>query len=276
MKSDDLKSPLGAVLGLAAVLIGTVGSASAHFLEVLPETSVLSSSEPKPIGIDLTFTHPMAGGPVMTLARPKAVEVLAEGRKTSLLENLEKVERQGKEAYRLIHTPEGPGAHIYYVEPEPYWEPAEDAYIVHFTKTIVDAYDGGEGWDALVGAPVEIEPLTRPFGIWSGSVFSGRVLKDGEPFADSIVEVEYRGEGRFDLPSAAFETQELKTDGNGIFHVALPRAGWWGMAALVEAPTALESPDGRQVPLEWGGALWIEARDLTESGMFAGGEEGKQ
>lgn len=56
------------------------------------------------------------------------------------------------------------------MEPKPYFEPAEDCYIIHYTKTVVSAF-GLEGWDRELGLKTEIVPLTRPFGLYAGNVF---------------------------------------------------------------------------------------------------------
>ena len=53
--------------------------------------------------------------------------------------------------------------------------------IIHYTKVVVNAMGAEEGWDTLVGFPVEIEPLVRPYGLWTGNAFRGIVKKHGEP-----------------------------------------------------------------------------------------------
>ena len=90
-----------------------------------------------------------------------------------------KSQSTGKTAWTLTEDLPEPGAAIFFVEPQPYWEPAEGKYIVHYAKVVVDSCASGEGWDALVGLPVEIEPLTRPTGLWTGNLFTGVVLKHG-------------------------------------------------------------------------------------------------
>ena len=87
---------------------------------------------------------------------------------------------------------------MFYVEPEPYWEPAEGKYIVHHAKVVVDAGATGKDWDAMVGAPVEIEPLVRPTGLWTGNLFQGIVRKDGKPVPFAEIEVEYMNDGSDD------------------------------------------------------------------------------
>ena len=42
----------------------------------------------------------------------------------------------------------------------------------------------------------------------------------------------------------------------------MPRAGWWGFAALVEGDTPMKAPDGKSVPVEEGALIWVKATDM--------------
>ena len=42
----------------------------------------------------------------------------------------------------------------------------------------------------------------------------------------------------------------------------MPRAGWWGFAALVDRGNTLPNPDGVEVPVETGALIWVFARDM--------------
>ena len=70
---------------------------------------------------------------------------------------------------------------MFYMEPQPYWEPAEDTLIVHYTKTVVTAFGDDEGWDEEIGLKAEIVPLSKPFGLYAGNVFQGIVKLNGKP-----------------------------------------------------------------------------------------------
>lgn len=250
-------------LGLVfiASLLGCATPALAHFQELLPSTDLVGPAAPE-VTLDLTFTHPMARGPVMEMKRPQRFGVVTEAGDTDLLTTLTEAPRDGKTAWTAPYRPAGPGDYIFYVEPQPYWEEAEQKSIIHYAKVVVDAYDAGEGWDRLIGLPVEIEPLTRPYGLWTGNVFSGLVRKDGKPVPFATVEVEWVNDGSLTPPADAFVTQVVKADGNGVFTYALPRSGWWGFAALVDGDTPLNGPDGKPHDVELGGLLWVKATDM--------------
>jgi len=127
---------------------------------------------------------------------------------------------------------------------------------------VVDAFGAEAGWDAMVGFPVEIEPLVRPYGLWTGNLFRGIVRKGGEPVPFAEVEVEWRNDGSVRPPADPFITQVIKADAAGVFAYAMPRAGWWGFAALVEGDRPMTNPDGELVPVEQGALIWVRTRDM--------------
>ena len=246
---------------LVALVAVLPAAAAAHFQEILPSADVLPDGGE--VTLSLVFTHPMEGGPVMPMAKPQKVGKLAGGAVTDLMPALTEKPVDGKAAWSLTDTLPEPGAAVYFVTPAPYWEPAEGKYIVHHAKVIVDAFASGEGWEALAGLPVEILPLTRPTGLWTGNSFTGVVLKDGQPVPFAEVEVEFVNDGSVAIPNDAFITQVIRADANGTFSYALPKAGWWGFAALVEADEPMAAPDGKPAPVEEGGLLWVKATDMA-------------
>lgn len=236
--------------------------ALAHFQELIPSSDTVTVGGPRSITIDLAFTHPMARGPVMEMARPARFGVrTAEGRE-DLLASLRLRKVAGKTAWRAAYRFKAPGNYLFFVEPRPYWEPAEGKMIVHYTKVVVDAFASGEGWDRPVGLPVEIMPLARPYGLWTGNLFSGVVMRDGAPVPHAEIEVEWRNDGTVKAPADAFITQVVKADSRGVFHYGLPRAGWWGFAALLNGERPMANPEGKPVPVELGGLIWVRARDM--------------
>ena len=143
------------------------------------------------------------------------------------------------------------------VEPAPYFEPAEDKFIIHYTKTVVAAFGEEEGWDAPLGLKTEIVPLTRPFANYTGNVFRGRVLLDGKPVAGADVEVESYNKGKaHTAPNDFYVTQVVKTDENGVFTYGIPWAGWWGFAALNTSAEKMEYK-GEAKEVELGAVMWV-------------------
>lgn len=235
--------------------------ASAHFQELIPAADILPEDGDRVVRLDLAFTHPMERGPVMEMAPPVRFGVVGEAGTTDLKAALKKRTMDGKAAYSAEYKVTAPGNYAFFVEPAPYWEPAEGKTIIHYTKVVVD-FASGEGWDRLVGLPVEIEPLVRPYGLWTGNVFRGIVRHDGQPVPFAEIEVEWRNDGSVAAPSDPFITQVIKADASGTFSYAMPRAGWWGFAALIEGATPMKAPDGKPAPVELGGLIWVKTVDM--------------
>lgn len=251
------RTALSALPALAALALLSPAPAQAHFQELLPSADVLP--EGGAVTLDLVFTHPVEIGPVMAMARPAAVGVLAGGVETDLAPALVEAPQGGVMAWQITHDLPEPGAAIFHVTPAPYWEPAEGKFIVQYAKVVVDSYASGEGWEAMVGLPVEIRPLTRPTGLWAGNLFTGVVTKAGAPVPFAEIEVEFVNDGSITPPNDAFITQVITADVNGTFSYAMPFAGWWGFAALIEGDAPMISPAGAEVPVEEGALIWVRA-----------------
>ena len=245
------------VLSLAMPILS-----QAHFQELIPDTDLVTAQSGSRLSLALTFTHPMQGGPVMEMGVPHRFGVLGPDGDVDLKSSLIPQKLEGKQCYRADYRVRKPGDYIFYIEPAPYWEPAEGVMIVHYAKVVVDAYGAGEGWDAELGLPVEIMPLTRPYGLWTGNLFSGVVKKAGHPVPYAEVEVEWLNDGSLTPPADAFITQVVKADAAGVFSYAMPRAGWWGFAALLEGDEKMKNPQGEAVPVETGGLIWVHTRDM--------------
>ncbi len=251
--------------------IGLATSGQAHFGALIPADDIISQEDSKKLELAVKFIHPMERH-YMEMARPIQFGVLQNGRKTDLLATLSEAKGKAPEqdrdftAWRTTYQIKRPGDYTFYVEPAPYWEPAEDLFIIHYTKVCVNALGLEEGWDQPVGLETEIIPLTRPYGLWSNNLFTGRVLVKGKPQAGAEVEVEYLNESpdnpsQVKAPSDPYVTQVVKADADGVFSYAMPRAGWWGFAALSEADWKLQK-DGLEKGVEIGAVYWVHTTDM--------------
>jgi len=252
------------MFALAAPVI--VSPAEAHFLVLLPSTDVVDSPQDAELTFDIQFTHPMEQGPVMPMETPVQFFLARNGKRVDLLKALQPRRLQGQPAFFARYRLDNPGDHVFALEPAPYWEKLEKKWIVHYTKVVVN-FMGDEGdWANPVGLPVEIQPLTRPYGLWVGNCFRGIVLHNGQPVPFADVEVEYwNTDKKVAAPNDAFVTQVIKTDGQGVFCYGIPRAGWWGFAALVDGPEKRPGPDGQPADVELGGVIWVQAIDMVET-----------
>ncbi len=244
-----------AMLAALALVLAMTIPAEAHFGMLIPSADHASQNQ-RTLDLTLSFSHPF-GMQGMELVKPKAA-VFFDGQRQDLTGKLAKTTVMGHTAWKMGYDFKRPGVYAFVMEPQPYWEPAEDCFIVHLTKTLVPAFGGDEGWDEPLGLAVEIVPLTRPFGNYAGDTFTGQVLAGGNPVPGAEVEVElYNKDKKFAAPTEYNETQVVKADGNGVFTFACPQPGWWGFAALITADNKLPAPDGSgDKDIELGGVLW--------------------
>ena len=242
------------------ILLLVTGAARGHFGMMIPSDSMILQGEDRTVTLELSFSHPFEGQG-MEMDMPKTFGVLINGKRQNLLENLNQTRIMEHTAWSIQFNIKRPGVYIFYMEPQPYWESAEDTFIVHYTKTVVTAYGDDEGWDQEVGLKTEIIPLSKPFGLYAGNVFQGIVKLDGKsvPFAE--VEVEYYNKnGRFTAPNVYMITQTIKADENGVFTYAAPKSGWWGFAALNPADFKLKHM-GKDKDVELGAVIWVKFHD---------------
>lgn len=260
-----------------AALASATSFAHAHFqLLYVDDTAMQKAHE---LEVAAVFTHPFDGGPTMAMGKPLAFSHINShnGEKTDLLRYLRPVEWQGQEnragAFRATLPKEmmrALGDHIFVLEPEPYLEAEEDLYIQQFTKLIVNVGGVPGQWADAQDLPVDIKPLSKPYANWTGGVFRAQVLADGKPVPYAQIEVEYLNhgveldrnafnpKGEVTSPQPAFNTLSTYSDAEGVVTIGLPRAGWWGIAALNIGST--KTYKGKALSQD--AVLWIQARDM--------------
>ncbi|MCG8565435.1 MAG: DUF4198 domain-containing protein [Desulfobacterales bacterium] len=242
---------------LTTMMVLGCGTALAHFGMVIPSDNMVMQGEAETVNIDLSFSHPFEGIG-MDLVKPKSFYAVVGGKRRDLIQELTPRKIMGNPAWKGSFTPKRPGLAAFVMEPQPYWEPAEDCFIIHYTKTYVAAFGDDEGWDEPLGLATEILPLSKPHGLWAGNLFQGQVLVNGKPVPGAEVEVEYYNEGKkISAPSDYMITQTIKADGNGIFSYVAPFPGWWGFAALTTAEEKIKH-QGVEKDVEQGAVIWVK------------------
>lgn len=235
----------------------------AHFGMVIPSDNMVMQEDSKVIDIQLSFSHPfeMIG---MPLEKPENFYVVKDGKNLVLNGTLQEIKMMDHKAWKTEYKIKRPGAYTFVMEPKPYWEPAEDCFIVHYTKTVVAAFGDDDGWDHELGLKTEIVPLSKPFGLYSKNVFQGIVKLDGKAVPYAEVEVEFfNRHKKAHAPTDYMITQTIKADGNGVFTYAAPGFGWWGFAALNVSNKKMMH-NGQEKDIELGAVLWVKFEKWQE------------
>jgi cobalt/nickel transport protein len=224
---------------------------------VIPSDSMVVQGDSRVVKVHLSFSHPFAGLG-MALTKPEVFAVLANGKREDLLDKLNETRRMGHLAWEIDYRISRPGVYMFFMEPHPYWETAEDCFIIHYTKTVITAFGDDDGWDGEIGLETEIVPLTKPFGLFVGNVFQGIVKLEGKPVPYAEVEVEYYNEDvKSEAPTEYMVTQTIKADQNGVFTYAVPKSGWWGFAALNTSDKKMKY-QGEDKDIEMGAVIWVK------------------
>lgn len=254
---------------LSAATLFTALPAAAHFqLAYTPEVN-LSKAGNQPV--KLIFWHPFENGHVMDMAQPQEFYAIHRGKKIDLQPTLQPITFTGTSnqaaAFNATLPVKRSGDYIMVVKPEPYLEPSEDIYIQQITKSFVNNSEVPTDWMNALGLETEILPLNRPTNIVAGSTFTGRVLSEGQPAAGVEIEIEYMAAE----PDMATNSPQESTaepmpggaivaisDANGYFTFGIPKAGFWGFAALGSGPQ--KQHKGKDLSQD--AVLWIRAFDV--------------
>lgn len=255
----------------ALAVVSFAFPAFAHFQMVYTPESALE--RPEELHFKIVFTHPFEAGHTMDMAGVEQFYMVNKGEKKDLKGSLSPIFWSGLsntgKAYEAKVPLRGMGDFVFGLVPAPYYEPSEEVWMQQCTKVIVNVAGLPTDWDSEIGLPVEILPLAKPYGLWTGNVFSGVVKADGKPVPFAEIEVEFLNhrpdvennrfakEGEVEAPQDCFVTQTIRADANGTFVYALPREGWWGFAAL-----GVKTLEYKGAELGQDAVLWVQVRDM--------------
>ena len=266
---------------ISSVVAGFLASSAfAHFQMVYTPESALEKGGDLPL--KLVFTHPFADEHTMDMGlqadktREGVVDffVVHKEKKTDLKGTLKDIKFTGSHnagmGYETTYKARSLGDYVFALTPAPYYEANEDAYLQQITKMVVNVAGAPTDWDAELGLKAEIVPLTKPYSIWAGSTFTGIVKSEGKPVPFAEIEVEYinhdidikknmtNKKGKYTAPQDSFVTIGIKADANGVFTFGIPKAGWWGFAALGVGPD--KEYKGKELSQD--AVIWVQAKEM--------------
>ena len=247
---------------VSVVLVGFPLLARAHMLILKPEREIVSSFKKRVVVVKVRFSHPMEGGPSMNFRIEKSGLSSPGGEQPLSWKEFSipkgKGEKGSVSAYWSEIVVSRPGIYQVFVEQTPYFEPAEDVFIRQIAKVYLEAFNLEGDWSTPLGLDAEVIPITRPFSLWEGSLFTGRAVIGGRPCSNCRVEMEYLNEEGFSLPFSSLATYVTHTDSQGLFQVTLPWRGWWGIAVLGDGGE-LKGPKNKTYPVELDAVIWVKA-----------------
>ena len=258
-----------ALAALTAAALTIPAAANAHF--VLSYTPEVQIDRPGDVPVKLIFWHPFENGHVMDMEKPLEFYMIHRGEKTDLLDTVAPITFQGADnsaaAFEATVPVKRAGDYVLVTVPAPYYEGSEDIYIQQITKAYLNRATMPTDWMEAQGLPTEIVPLNKPTNIITGSTFSGVVLSNGEPVPGIEIEIEYMAaEPDMEANSTTEPTASpmpggavvAVTDADGAFTFGIPKAGFWGFAALGSGPE--KEHEGKELSQD--AVIWVRAYDL--------------
>jgi len=258
------------ILG-AATALSLLASAPAFAHFQLVYTPEVNLEKPAEVPFKLIFWHPFENGHAMDMGQPLEFYYIHKGKKTDLMDSLKpmtfKAPHNESKAFESVVKVRRNGDYIFVLNPAPYYEKSEDIYIQQITKSYINKGGIPTGWNEAQNLPTEIVPLNKPTNILAGSTFSGVLLSDGKPVAGAEIEIEYLAAApEMDTNKAGPATAEPMpggavvaiTDANGVFTFGIPKAGFWGFAALGSGPA--KEHEGKELSQD--AVIWVRAYDV--------------
>jgi cobalt/nickel transport protein len=257
----------------AAVLLAALTpAADAHYNMLLPSTA--SAKKGEAVTLTYQFGHPFEHQ-LFDAPRPESLIVLSpSGKRTDLAGRLEKTTTpagEGKQvvAYTIRFTPEERGDYVFLLQAPPIWM-EEDGEFLEDTVKVVLHVQAQKGWAGDAGAPFELVPLTRPYGLQPGLAFQAQVESRGAK-ADGdkaprgrLVEVEhYNPAPPKELPPDEQITRTARTDRGGVVTCTLTDPGWWCLTAARDHGE--KERDGKRYPVRQRSTLWVFVDDRPGS-----------
>jgi cobalt/nickel transport protein len=244
---------------LALALCGLLAaSAHGHFNMLLPDKP--SAKRGESVTLTYQWGHPFEHELFDAPAPQSVIVVGPRGKAQSLTPGLQRGTAPAAEGakvavYRLAFTPEERGDFVLVLKSAPIWMEEDQEFLQDSVKVVLHV-QAQKGWDNLAGKPLEMAPLTRPYGLQPGLAFQAQVLADGKPLAGTLVEVEhYHPAPPKELPPDEQVTRTAKTDPNGVVTATLTEPGWWCLAAARDAGT--REHDGKAFPVRQRSILWV-------------------
>ncbi len=250
-------------------LLLAAAPAVAHFSILLPETTPDSPGEPAvwrfftghpyecelldtPAPASVRVRHP--DGRTWTDLTPRPAHIAAPDDPTG-----PKITAQAFE-----FRPAARGCHLVCVTTPQTFDPHENT-VVQDSVLCPLRVGTRNGWDHPADTPIELVPLTMPFGLEPGFAVRFQLRLHGRPVAGAEVEIEkYHRRRPQTLPAdESLITRVAKTDDHGYLVATLDEPGWWVLCGSAEDGRATHQ--GREHPLVRRALYWLCVHPRTDT-----------
>jgi cobalt/nickel transport protein len=254
--------------GAAAAVLAIVAGVFAHFNVLLPQDYArYETRKGQAIPFRMLWGHGYEHI-WFDATPPRLLTAIApDGSTTDLRGDLEPITVRAADgrmarAFAFTFTPERRGDYVLRLDAAPVWDEEEKHWLQDYAKTVLHVQAKG-GWERVVGQPLEVVALTRPYALHVGQVVKVRVLSNGKPLAGCDVEFEKfqpKIPVESSLPPEPMITFETRTDELGYAVVGMYGTGWFALTAVHPTDKTMDK-DGHKGPIVERATLWIHVAE---------------
>lgn len=250
LRSEMVPTIMLRILFVAVVLMVVPKPVLGHFHLLLPDRPSLKVEEK--VLLVYQFGHPFEHQLFDTQKPTELFVVAPDGKRTDLLNRLEKITVDGAEGkkvtgFRFTYTPEKRGDYTFVAISPPVKVDGEELPLRDVAKVVVHV-QSQNGWDQRVlpdgNTTIEVSPLTRPYGLTRGLAFQVEaeesIGNNRAPLVKTSIEVEYYNSiAPAELPPDEQITRTARTNRAGSATVTLTEPGWWSITGRKERDSQL-------------------------------------
>jgi cobalt/nickel transport protein len=243
---------------LLVIGLGLPAAVLAHLVNLLPDAPAARLHD-KVAGV-IFLGHPFEHE-LLDLEQPEWVKVHLPG--GSVLDLSARLQREkvkgagGQEtpSFRFSFEAGERGDFVISAASRPRFEAEEEGFIKDYAKVVLHV-QAQRGWERAVGTPLEVVPLTRPYGLRRGEVFLAKALFEGKPLEGEAAEVEHANpKPPAKLPEDEFITRAVRTGPGGLIAATLDEPGWW--AITVSRKSGTLPREGTDLPVTLRSTFWV-------------------
>jgi uncharacterized GH25 family protein len=240
------------------------GAALAHYHVVVPgEYAKWSARKGETVSYDFIWGHGFEHI-WFDIEKPASFVVYnPDGSKTDLapaLTNHKVKAISGSEhpAYKFEYKPAKRGDHIISLKAGLQWDEEDGVWLQDYVKAVLHV-QAETDWGKVVGDPLEVVSMSRPYGILPGGALTFKIIQNGKPAKGLRVERELYLENtpkESDLPSEPFIAYSSVSNDNGQVVFSFPKPGWHGVTAIAHEGKVIEK-GGHKGPIVERATLWV-------------------
>jgi cobalt/nickel transport protein len=258
-------------LPVALIALSMIAAASqAHYNMLLPGS--WSAKKGDSVTITYQWGHPFEHQ-LFDAPLPEAVLIVPPGGAATLDLNKTrqeiKVAGEGQnklKAHRFQFTPQERGDYVIVLHVPPIWMEEEQEFLHDKVKVVLHV-QAQKGWDHesyTSDYPLDLAPLTRPYGLQPGMAFQVQVRALGKPVPNTLVEIEhYNPAPPEKLPPDEHITRTAKSDPSGVVTTTLTDPGWWCITAQQDGGKRMR--DGKEYPVRRRVTFWVYVDERSGS-----------